>query len=151
MNWSVERGAQLQQDREAAGISRRMLAQMIGRTPGDVKRWETTPYGPGPRFRELIASALAAGPRPAALVPTTRWALVDRFDGERLRQLRLDAGLGLAAFAGALGTDVPRLRRWETGRIAPGAHYAALICQELGCAPDDLCRPADQSHTNQAT
>jgi DNA-binding transcriptional regulator YiaG len=150
-NWSAEHGAELRDRREAASVSRRALARAVGCTMHEVKLWETTAYGPGPARLALVEAVLATPPAPPRTVPHTRWALADRFDGERLRQLRQAAAIGLDSFARRLSTDVPHLRRWETGRNAPGAHYAVLICQELGCAPEDLCRPADQSHANQAT
>jgi transcriptional regulator with XRE-family HTH domain len=73
-----------------------------------------------------------------SLTPTTPWELADRFDGARLRALRLGAGYGARRFAHQLGVTPARVYLWETGRNRPGQHYAGRIVKVLGCVPADL-------------
>jgi len=63
---------------------------------------------------------------------------VRRHFGEYLRQLRLDAGFGLRAFAETVGMKPSNLSRLETGRMAPptSADRIAQIAEALGLEED---------------
>ncbi len=63
---------------------------------------------------------------------------VRRRFGKYLRQLRLDAGFGLRAFAEMVGMKPSNLSRLETGRIAPpmSGERIAQIAETLGLPED---------------
>lgn len=58
--------------------------------------------------------------------------------GEKIRQLREQAGLTQKQLAEAVGVDQSAVARWESGENHPTAERIMQIADVLGCNPGDL-------------
>lgn len=58
--------------------------------------------------------------------------------GERIRQLRKEAGLSQAELADKIGADPGRVSRYEAGRITPSAEALARLAETLNISIDHL-------------
>ncbi|MHB1820922.1 MAG: helix-turn-helix domain-containing protein [Streptosporangiaceae bacterium] len=58
--------------------------------------------------------------------------------GERIRQLRKEAGLSQADLAEAIGADPGRVSRYEAGRITPSADALVRLAETLNVSIDHL-------------
>jgi transcriptional regulator with XRE-family HTH domain len=58
--------------------------------------------------------------------------------GERIRQLRKEAGLSQAELADKIGADPGRVSRYEAGRITPSADALSRLAQTLNVSIDHL-------------
>jgi transcriptional regulator with XRE-family HTH domain len=58
--------------------------------------------------------------------------------GERIRQLRKEAGLSQAELADKIGADPGRVSRYEAGRITPSAEALVRLAETLNISIDHL-------------
>jgi transcriptional regulator with XRE-family HTH domain len=58
--------------------------------------------------------------------------------GERIRQLRKEAGLSQAELAEKIGADPGRVSRYEAGRITPSAEALVRLAEMLNISIDHL-------------
>jgi transcriptional regulator with XRE-family HTH domain len=58
--------------------------------------------------------------------------------GERIRQLRKEAGLSQADLAEKIGADPGRVSRYEAGRITPSADALVRLAETLNVSIDHL-------------
>jgi transcriptional regulator with XRE-family HTH domain len=58
--------------------------------------------------------------------------------GQRLKELRLRAGLTQEALARAADVGSDAVRKWETGRRTPMLDMASRLADVLGCTLDEL-------------
>jgi transcriptional regulator with XRE-family HTH domain len=58
--------------------------------------------------------------------------------GQRLKELRLRAGLTQEALARAAGVANDAVRKWERGKRTPLLDMAAKLADALGCTLDEL-------------
>lgn len=58
--------------------------------------------------------------------------------GERIRQLRKEAGLSQAELAEKIGADPGRVSRYEAGRITPSAEALVRLAEVLNISIDHL-------------
>lgn len=66
-----------------------------------------------------------------------------RFSGDRLTQLRTNAGLRREHVAVAVDRSVFAVRSYERGDVCPPADVLAALADVLGCRVDDLFVAAD--------
>jgi transcriptional regulator with XRE-family HTH domain len=64
-----------------------------------------------------------------------------RFDHVAFREARLASGKKQEQIALALGVSAGTVIRYEAGVITPPTDRLCQLCEELGCAPEDLLRP----------
>jgi transcriptional regulator with XRE-family HTH domain len=62
------------------------------------------------------------------------------FDGQVLRQRRIEAGLSLTDLAHAVGRSVPSLVHYQNGRTVPPTKALLKLCEVLDCEPSTMFR-----------
>lgn len=63
--------------------------------------------------------------------------------GQRIRELRVAAGLSQKALAEAAGVPQSQVSQWEMGNSTPLATSVPELCAALGVKPDDLFKSAE--------
>jgi len=57
---------------------------------------------------------------------------------ERLRELRIDAGLTMEQLAEKIGTKHTAISDWESKKRTPTVEYVFLLCDVFNCTADYL-------------
>lgn len=93
----------------------------------------------------MLASRLPVTAEPERHSIRLESEAIDRAVGQRVRQLRVERGLGQEALAAEIGVTYQQLHKYEKGinRIAASRLYA--IAQALGASIDAFFEPVDRS------
>lgn len=72
--------------------------------------------------------------------------------GERLRKLRIDAGLNLGQAARGMGIGLSLLSEWERGCGKPNITQVALLAETFGCTAEEIAAalPTDEEIAEHA-
>jgi transcriptional regulator with XRE-family HTH domain len=70
--------------------------------------------------------------------------------GQRLQQLRVNAGLSQPELAARVGVSVQTLQDWETDSGEPGSGAVDKLAQALGVARDELNAGLAEARVNRA-
>jgi len=109
-------GDHLRARRLDLGLEQKDAARMIGVHPASITKWELNRSQPSirhyPRISEFLGYCILQHPGD---------------EGERLRQLRRQAGLSIRKLAETLGVDEGSLSAWEAGTRRPSGRSLAKI------------------------
>lgn len=64
--------------------------------------------------------------------------MITIFNGNKLKNIRLDAGYTQKQIADILGCSQPSYQQYENGKRKPGADLLYEICKILKCSADEL-------------
>jgi transcriptional regulator with XRE-family HTH domain len=144
MTWHIR----LTQAREAAGLSKTKLAELVGVTIAAVTQWESGQTGSLTGDNLLaICDALdvspvwlvrGTGPVPPQLSPSGPEGETPTSLGERIKTARQAVGLSQGGLAAKLGMSQSAISQWELGTRTPEFDAVAPLAKALGVSLDWL-------------
>lgn len=123
-------------NREALGLSKAELAEVVGVHWVSVFNWESGKTSPG----KTAWSRLAAFFQAHGLEVPERTKAEHR-EVSKLEAVRMAAGLTRQQVAEALGVNRNAPTEWEAGKKRPRDHHILALAELLHCTPDDMGLP----------
>lgn len=141
--WSGDR---LKQLRKAAGLTQAELAEKVGSHTITVSRWETDEREP--TWTNIAALAKALGVDCTAFLPPAdveekEGSKMSAWNGARLRELRVAAGLSQSALAERAGVTRDTVAQWEANNREPIWTNVVALAKALGVDCSAFLEEAD--------